>query len=141
VTLWAEVFLGVIAAATLASALVHVATLVGAAVLARRITQLVDDVERQIKPAFSHLDAIGKDASRASALAVAQVERVDGLVASAAVRVDEALEIMQDGLRIPGREARALLSGLRAALLSLRELRTNGRRRPGRGEDEDALFI
>jgi len=141
VTFWAEVFLGVIAAATLASALVHVATLVGAAVLARRITQLVDDVERQIKPAFSHLDAIGKDASRASALAVAQVERVDGLVASAAVRVDEALEIMQDGLRIPGREARALLSGLRAALLSLRELRTNGRRRPGRGEDEDALFI
>ncbi len=139
-TSWAEVFLGVIAVATLASAIVHIATLVGAAFLARRITQLVEDVEREIKPVFGRLDAIGKDASRASALAVAQVERADRLLAVFAVRVEEGLDALQDGLRIPGREARALMSGIRAALLSLRDLRSDGRR-GARGDDEDALFI
>jgi hypothetical protein len=138
VTGWAEVFLGVIAAATLASAIVHVATLVGAAVLARRVMQLVDDVEQEMKPLFARLDAIGKDATRASALAVAQVERADRLLTTFASHVDQALDNVQDGLRVPGREARALMSGLRAALLSLRSVRGS---RSRRAEDEEALFI
>jgi hypothetical protein len=141
VTYWAEVFLGVIAVATLASALVHVATLVGVAVVTRRIMQLVEDIERRLEPAFAHLDAIGKDASRASALAVAQAERVDRLLAGAAARVDDAIGSVQGGLRVPGREVRALLTGLRAALVSLREMRAEGRRRGPGGEDENALFI
>jgi hypothetical protein len=140
VTSWAEVFLGVIAVATLATAIMQIAALVGAAVLARRMTHLVEDVERQLHPLFTHIDSIGRDASRASALALAQVERADELLAGFAARVDTTLDQVQTGLRVPGREVRALLTGLRAALLSLRELRADGRRR-GRGDDEDALFI
>jgi hypothetical protein len=140
VTFWAEVFLGVIAVATLATAIMQIATLVGAAVLARRLMRLVEDVERQLRPLFTHIDAIGRDASRASSLALAQVERADQLLAGVAARVDETLDNVQSGLRVPGREARALLTGLRAAMLSLRELRADGRRRR-RADDEDALFI
>jgi hypothetical protein len=140
VTFWAEVFLGVIAVATLASAIMQIATLVGAAVLARRLAHLVEDVERQLRPTLLHIESVGRDAARASALAVAQVERADEMLAGFAARVDETLDDLQGSLSIPGREARALLSGLRAALLSLRELRTEGRRR-GRAEGDDALFI
>lgn len=140
-TFWAEVFLGVIAVATLASALMQIATLVGAAVLARRLTHLVEDVERRLQPVFGHLDTVGKDAARASALAVAQVERADQLLSGFAERVDDALDEVQSGLRVPAREARALVAGLRAALLSLQSLRGGGRHRGARRDDEDALFI
>jgi hypothetical protein len=41
----------------------------------------------------------------------------------------------------PAREGRALLTGLRAAIQALRELRQDARSRQSRSEDEDALFI
>ena len=78
---WAELFLGVIAAATLVTAITHVGVLVAAGLLARRIRRLTDKIDRELTPFFEHVNAIGRDASRAASLAAAQVERADRLFA------------------------------------------------------------
>src|SRR5436309_1137592 len=83
--------------------------------------------------------AIGADASRAVALATAQVERADQLFAEVAARVEQTLNVVQASIGRPAREGRAMMGAFRAAFQVLRELR-NGRRRQ-RGDDEDALFI
>jgi hypothetical protein len=141
VTPTTEVFLGVIAVATLVIAIVQVGVIVAAALLARRVSRLVEQVEQDIKPLFGHLNAIGRDASRAAALATVQVERADKLFADLAVRVEQTLNGVQTSLGAPVREGRALLSAFRAGMQAIRELRHNARARQSRSEDEDALFI
>lgn len=138
---WGEVFLGVIALATLAMAIVQVGVIVAAGRLARRVEEIANRLEQDVKPLFGHLNAIGRDASRAAALATAQVERADQLFGDIAIRIDQALNNVQNSLGVPAREGRALMSGFKAALQTLRELRQNGRSRQSRSEDEEALFI
>jgi len=138
---WSEVFLGVIAVATLAIAVSQIAVIVAAGRLARRIERLTDQFEQDVRPIFGHLQAIGRDASRAAALATAQVERADKLFSDFAVRVDEALDNVQSTLGAPAREGRALVAAFRAAFQAIRDLRRGARARQGRGDDEDALFI
>jgi hypothetical protein len=135
-----DVFLGVIAVATLAIAIAQLGVMVVAGLLARRMQRLADRLERDVAPLVNHLNTIGRDASRASALAVAQVERADQLFAELAERVDLVLNSLQSTLSVPAREGRAILSAFRAAVDAIRELRRSGRRR-GRTDDEDALFI
>lgn len=136
-----EILLGVIAIAMLTIAVVQVGIIVVAGVLARRLSRLADQVEQEIKPLFGHLNAIGRDAARATALASAQVERADKLFGDFAVRVEQTLNTLQTSLATPAREGRAILSACRAAFQAIRELRQNARSRQGRGEDEEALFI
>jgi hypothetical protein len=140
VTHRAEIFLGVIAVATLAIALAQVGVVIVASLAARRVAKLAETVERDLKPIFSHLDTIGRDASRAAALAAAQVERADKLFAEVAGRAEQAMNTLQTTIEAPAREGRALLSAFRAALQALREMRTAARAR-ARAEDDDALFI
>jgi hypothetical protein len=137
VTPWSDVFLGIIALATVVIAGGLVAMLVAAGRLARRLVTLLDRVDSEAGPLFGHLNAIGRDASRAAALAVAQVERFDRLFADAAQRVDDTLRTVHDTVTGPAREGRAILSGLAVALRVLRDIRA-GRRH---ADDEDALFI
>jgi hypothetical protein len=136
---WAVVFLGVIAVATLATAVVQVGVLVAAGRLARRVERLADKVERDLKPLFGHLDAIGRDASRAAALATAQVERADELFAHVATRVHQTMDTAQGAFAGPVREAAAVFAGIRAAITALRDLRAGRPRRSA--DEEDALFI
>ena len=136
---WGEVFLGVIAVATLSTALVQIAVLVAAAKLASRLDHLADSVEAQLTPIFAQLNVIGREASRATSLASAQVERVDALLGDVVSRIDQTMGTVQSALSIPAREGAALVAGFRAIVETLR-----GGRRPksrSRGEDEDALFI
>lgn len=132
-------FLGIIAMATLAMAIVQIGVLVAAGLLARRLQRVVERAEREMKPIVEHLNSIGRDASRAASLATAQVERADRLFADLALRVEQTLSMIQTAITAPLREGAALLSGFRAILSALRDVRA-GRARP-RAEDEDALFI
>jgi hypothetical protein len=141
VTTWTEILLGVIALATLTIAIVQVGIIVAAGMLARRLGRLTDQVEQEIKPLFGHLNAIGRDAARATALASVQVERADKLFADVAVRIEQTLNVVQSSLGAPAREGRAVISAVRAGWQAVRELRRNARARRRRGEDEDALFI
>src|SRR5262245_35794134 len=92
-----------------------IAIIIAASLRARRIARLADRVEHELKPIFGHLNAIGRDASRAAALATAQIERADKMVAELGLRFDDALMKLQSSLSVPAREGRALLSAFRAA--------------------------
>ena len=137
---WRDVFLGVIAVATLAIAIAHVGVIIAAGLVARRVGRMVDQLERDVKPLFGHLDAIGSDAARAVALATAQVERADKLFSDLASRIEQTVNAVQGTINVPAREGRAMLGAFRAAIQAIRELRA-GRARSGRGDDEDPLFI
>ena len=132
----AEIFLGVIAVATLAMAIVQVGVIVVAGLLARRMMRLVDQVERDLQPLLANVNAIGRDAARAAAVAAAQVDRVDRLINDLVGRVEETVTSLQGAG--PARKGRAMVAALRAAVGALRDAR---RARQRRGDDEDALFI
>jgi hypothetical protein len=139
VSIWGEVFLGVIAFATLATAIVQIGVLIAAAKLAKRLDQLTGSMEEQLKPVFLHLDTIGREAARATSLAGAQVERVDRLFGETVQRLERTMDTLQHAMSIPAREGAALLAGLRAVIAGVRD--GHVRRPRTKGEDEDALFI
>jgi hypothetical protein len=146
---WTDLFLGVIALATLATAIMQIGVLLAAGRLARRIERFVDHADQELKPIMGHLNAIGRDASRAASLATAQVERADRVITTQVERVDrvlatlvdrlgETLDTIQTAVVRPAREGAALLAGLRAALGIISE---RGGRPRSRADDEKALFI
>lgn len=134
-------WLGVIAVATLLIAIVQIGVLVAAGLLARRVARLAENLEHQVKPVFQHLDTIGREASRAAALATVQVERADRLFADVTGRVEQGLDSVQSAMSIPARESAALLSAFRAAFSVFKNPPPSARRSRTRGDDEDALFI
>jgi hypothetical protein len=136
---WATVFLGIIAAATLVTAVIQVAVLLAAGRLVRRIGLFVDTVEHDVKPVLGHLNSISSDASRAVSLATGQVERVDRLVTTLLDRLEETLETVRTAVGKPAREAAAVMAGLRAAMTIIREMRE--KRARARADEEDGLFI
>ena len=137
---WATVFLGVIAAATLMTAVLQVVLLVAGVSLVRRISRFVDFVETEVKPIIGHIDAIARDASRAASLALAQVERADQLLANTILRIEQTLSTVQSLIVGALREGNALMMGFRAVMAAVRgfQRRQTSRRR---SEDDEALFI
>lgn len=138
---WSEVFLGIIAVATLATAVMQIAVLIAAGMLTKRIGRLADQVERELSPLLASLNAIGKDAARAANLATAQVERVDKLFGEVALKLEDTLGVIQTAISAPAREGAALMVGFRAVLDSLRRGPVNRPSRTRSSDDEDALFI
>ena len=137
----ADVFLGIIAVATLATAIVQIGVLVAAGLLARRVFRFVDHIDHELKPIFEHVQSIVRDASRAASLAAAQVERVDRAVTDLTERLDKTLHAVQSFMSGPlnGNIGAAWLTSFRAVFNVIRSLRAA--RRGRRAEDEDALFI
>ena len=138
---WSTVFLGIIAVAMLASAIVQVSVLIAAGRITRRLDRIASQVEGEISPLIASLNAIGQDAARAASLATAQVERVDRLFGEAAQRLEATLSIIQTAISAPAREGAALMVGFRAAVEALRRSITSRSSRSRSGDDEDALFI
>jgi hypothetical protein len=142
VTDWTPIFLGVIAVAVALMAAIQVGALIYGARLAQRVNRLAAQVEGELKPVFSNLQTISAEAARASALAAAQVERADQLFADVSRKVEDTVTIVQQAVVTPAREGLAIVTGLRAAIGSLREARGAVAGRPaGRSDDEDPLFI
>lgn len=137
---WAEVSLGVIAVATLTMALVQVSVIVYGWMLARRISRLVGQIEQEMKPLADSLNAMARDAARATALAASQVERVDKLFTELTTKIEHTASTIQKSIVSPLRDGAAVMTGIRAAIEVFRDL-TRSRSARGRNEDEDALFI
>ncbi len=140
---WSVVFLGIIALSTLMMAVIQVGAIIYSARLARRIETLLGRLETDIKPMLDRLTTISTEAARMSALATAQVERVDQLFADVQQRTEQIMAVVQQAIVTPAREGAALFSALRSTFAALRGLKTNGRQqRPPHGvEEDDALFI
>ncbi len=133
---WTNVWLGIIAGATLLMALIQVGLIVAGALIYRRLTALTTRVERELEPLLGKVNAIGADAARISALAVQQAERADALLADVSQRVDATLAVVQNAVVAPAREGLAVVAAIKGAFNSLRRRPA----RPGRDED-DQLFI
>jgi len=143
VSTWSVVFLGIIALSTLMMAVIQVGAIIYSARLARRIETLLGRLEHDIKPMLDRLTAISTEAARMSALATAQVERVDQLFADVQQRTEQIMTVVQQAIVMPAREGAALFNALRSTFAAIRGLKPNGRQqRPPRGvEEDDALFI
>lgn len=136
---WAVFFLGMIALATLVTAVLQVGLILYAGRLVRRLTDLVDEIQRELKPLVAAANTIGRDAARVASLAVTQMERLDQVFADLAICIEETAAIVQRTVLAPVREGKALLAVLRAALAVFRGMRR--RRGKKHREDEETLFI
>ena len=138
---WPTLFLAAIAAATGVMALIQIGVVIYGARLARRVNRLADRVEREIDPFLGKVQEMSNDATRATKLAVAQVERADQLMAHLARRAEATFDVAQQVLVAPARRGLALIEGLRAMFSSMgkqAEPRSDGAESTG---EDDALFI
>jgi hypothetical protein len=137
---WSEVFLGVIAIATLVMAVIQVGLIVGLLRTARQAQQILQTVQQEVRPLIAKATTVADEASRTVAIATAQAEKVDRLLTDLARRVDETATIIQQAIVTPVREGLALVAGLKAGLTALRGIREM-RERHRHSEEEDPLFI
>jgi hypothetical protein len=136
---WSEIFLGVIALATLVMALIQVGAVVALARVARQAQQSLTSLQQEVRPLMGKIHAIADEASRTAVIATAQAEKVDRLVTDLSRRVDETAGIVQQAIITPAREGMAIIAALRAGVGALRRARPA---RHGRhAEEEDPLFI
>jgi hypothetical protein len=133
-------FLGIIAFATAIMAVVQIVAMVVLARVATQVRDVATTIQKDLRPLIARANAIADEASKTAALATAQAQKFDRLVTDLTRRVDETSAVIQEAILTPAREGMALVAGLKAGLAALRGLR-DLRGRPGRVEEEDALFI
>ncbi len=112
---WAETFLGVIAFATLVSALLQVGVLIGAAVALKRVTGLVAKIEDRLEPTMARVETIGAQLSQVAASAVVQVAKVERVVDTFTSQANRATGT----IRAVAREGDAVAAGARAVVSRL----------------------
>ena len=134
-------FMGVIAVAVLAIAVTQVATLWYGWRVMRRLDELADRVEKDIQPVVDRVNAVSGDVTRATSLAVAQIERADQLFARFAVRAERLMAVGQDAVIEPVRRGAALIQALRAALETLGTTPRDAPAKQSADDEQEALFI
>jgi len=140
VTEWSDLFLGIIAVATLLMALTQVGAIVVAARLARQAQQTLTAVHQEIRPLIAKVSAVADEASRTASLASVQVQKIDRLVTDLSRRVDETATVIQEAIVTPARQGVALLAAVKAGLAALRGI-SDLHRGSARADEEDPLFI
>jgi hypothetical protein len=135
-----NVLLGIIAAAVLVMAVIQVAAIVFAMSAARRIGQVADRLEQDLRPVVTNLQTITSDAARVTTLAAAQMERADKMFGDLSRRAEQVMAVLPSLLG-PAGKGFAFLTGIKAALAAIQELRRSSRRGAAHPDEEDALFI
>jgi biopolymer transport protein ExbB/TolQ len=134
---WVLVCLAVMAVSLLAMAGGQIVLAVMAARTARQTIDTLQEFRRDIRPIVEKAQKIADDASRATAIAREQAERINQITERTAQKIDETLSTVQDAVGGPLRQGAAVIAGLRAALEVFRAVSD---RRAAKDED-DALFI
>lgn len=138
---WPDVFLGVIALATLVMAVIQVGAVVAALKLARQAQQVVTTMQQEVRPLIAHAQAIAEEASRTMALATAQAQKIDRVVTDLSRRTEETAAIVQEAIVTPAREGIAIVAAIKAGLGALRGFRELAPRHGRHADEEDPLFI
>jgi hypothetical protein len=136
-----EIFLGIIALATLTMAVVQIWLVVTALHVARQAQQTLTSVKQDVAPLLAKVQALTDDASRTVALAAAQAQKVDRLVTDLSRRVEDTAAILQAAIITPAREGLAIVAAFKAGLAALRGLQQLGPRHGRHADEEDPLFI
>ncbi len=137
---WSDVFLGVIALATLVMAVIQVGVIVGLRRTAHQAEHLLSTIQQDVRPLLAKVTAVAEETSRTAAVATAQAQKVDRLVTDLVRRVDETAAVVQHAIITPAREGMAVVAGLKAGLAAIRGFRER-RERHRQVEEEDTLFI
>src|SRR5687768_9084470 len=127
-------------------AVVQVGAIVAGLRVARRVERIAIDLETGVKPLLTNLTSLSAEASRATAIAAAQVERIDQAFSELTKRVENTMAAAQRFVAGPARDGMALMAGLRAAVSALQGMREATRRRSAARaasfeEEEESLFI
>ncbi len=133
-----EVWLGIIAIAVLTMAIIQIVVGLQLMRVAKDAATTMQEFRTELRPLIQKAHKVADDAGRVSAMALTQVERVDQLLATTAMRVDDTLQIVQESIIAPVKQGAAVMAGLKAAIAVFRARQDKGRY--GR-DDEDALFI
>jgi hypothetical protein len=141
-----DFYLGLIALGVLVMAAIQVAAIVAALRTARKVGELANRFEQDVRPIIVNLQKVSEEAARASAQAAAQVDRLDALVGAVARRVEETASTVQQTILQPARDGLALLSTIKNLVASFREPRDSeeSRAEPSRRQAQqppDDLFI
>jgi hypothetical protein len=138
-----NVFLGLIAVATVVMAVVQIGLVVVAVRLAKRVDALSVQVEREFLPLAQKLSQVADNLQQATSLATVQIERLDRLFAGASKRADETMSLVQGAVVGPIREGLAVVAALRGVIGAVRAFRRGGgpSRAAAKFDDEDPLFI
>ena len=138
---WSEVFLGVIALATLIMAVIQVGAIIAAAKIAGQAQKTLATVQRDIGPLIAKASAVAEEASRTAAIATAQAQKMDKLVTDLSQRAEYTAAVVQEAVITPAREGIALAAALKATLGALGRSRHTRPRHRRQAEEEDPLFI
>jgi hypothetical protein len=115
-----DVYLGVIAAATVLMAVVQITVLIAGIIAVKRMHQTLVRVEDSVKPVLAHVDELVVDATESIAAVRAQLDRVERQTLHVLTRTDEAVQRVHTYLVAPAREGIALAAGARALVGALR---------------------
>ena len=118
---WGTAFLGVIAVATLAMAVVQVYLIVLGLRALRRLDSLSERARDELLPLAAGLDAVTREAQHALAVATETLYGVQSSVQQVASRVDRTVGVVESGVAMPAREGAALLAGARAVLRAFKK--------------------
>lgn len=124
--IWGLVFLGIIALGSV----VQAAFLVGLAMqgkrVARRLDELQDRIDREIRPGLENLQRVTRNLADVSDLAVLQVRRFDGLLADTVDKIEDATSLIRKVVLRPLGplvDIAAFLKGIRRGLEVYQQLR------------------
>lgn len=138
---WSEIFLGVIASATLIMAIIQVGAILAALRLAKQAQEMIASVQHDVRPLIAKANGIADEATRTVALATAQAEKVDSVVTDLSRRVEETAAVLQEAIITPAREGMAIVAAIRAGLGALGGWRDLRPRHRHPADEEDPLFI
>lgn len=120
------VFLGIIALSSLVQAVFLIGLARGGKQLARRIDELQERIDREIRPGLDHLTRMTRNLAEVSDLAVLQARRVDVLLADTVEKIEEATSALRRFVLRPLGplvDVLAFLKGIRRGLEVYRQLR------------------
>jgi hypothetical protein len=137
VTDWQSVWLGVIALGIVVMAISHLAVAIYVARTTREVSRTAVELRQGIRPLLEKANRIADDAARGTALAVAQVERVERLLDTTTERVEETFTAVKSAIVEPLRQGTVIIAALKAVIAAFR---SRGRE-PESRDDEDPLFV
>jgi hypothetical protein len=119
-----NLLLGIMAAVSVLEALLVAGVGLGAWIVYRRVTTLVEGLEaRQIAPAMGRVNAILGDVKDITAKVKEETVRVDQAIRTTIDRVDDTADRVKSNVRVKASQVIGVLRGLRVAIESLLQSR------------------
>lgn len=119
-----NLLLGIMAAVSVLEALLLIGIGVGAYMAYRKVTTLVEGLERRhVVPAMTRVNAILDDAKEVSARVRAEAERVDAAIHSTMDRIDDTADRVRSTVRAKTNNIAGYIRGARAAIEAMLHFR------------------